>query len=294
MTDEENTVSPEITDLTNSEIDSQLSRLESQVGRRTEEAPANEPPKGLTEERMRLDMERVWNRVNSPSSTPQMPALPQGSSIEDSITKSYEWIAETSPEDKKILSAFDQQKQAEDAALKSLGLTREEYEATKQTKLLEQQVAQAAVPQELAAPMQTVRELYGDQVSFHQAAAQYAHIDRLVRSNPVEGISQIIKNTGHDELEVLRALALKHNPAEIQQSFEQGRVQTIVDSFFEFNPDAVKFEEEILANIQRTGNPARDLKNAYEKARGERRGRSGKVKSLESRLRDAYDRMALR
>jgi hypothetical protein len=242
--------------------------------------------KPLTEALFREEAEKIWDRAEARSAkddTQRM--IPTASKNLTEAFDAYAAWTDKSPEQQESLRDAHDLVSRVKANAAAMGLTISDEAALDKAMHIEEQ--QSAVPPELQPALQAVQQTYPDMAP-HEAVGRYVEMDRLVRQNPVEAVSQILRNTGHNEVEVLRAMALRHNPQEIQQSFALSKAETVVDTFFQLNPDAAKYEAEITAAIKPTGNYAGDLQKAYAKVKGDRRsGRSGgRSRSLESEMAD--------
>jgi hypothetical protein len=246
--------------------------------------------KPLSEEDLRTEMSSIHDRLasrNEKAEAEKVIPIAAGSSMQTAFETVSDFLDRPKSEQSEIRDSHAQVERIKQNALEKFGVTLTDQEALSHALKIEADEAGRGIPAEFAPAVQAVQQTYPDMAP-HEAVGRYVEMDRLVRQNPVEAVSQILRNTGHNEVEVLRAMALRHNPAEIQQSFALSKAETVVDTFFQLNPDAAKFEQEIIAAIKPTGNYAGDLKAAYNKVKGDRRsGRSGgRSRSMESEMAD--------
>ena len=132
----------------------------------------------------------------------------------------------------------------------------------------------------------------------HEVVGRYAEIDSYVKRAPAEAAGWIYQQTtGQSPLELARQIAAQHSPQQHQAFY----IERDVNTFFDLVPDAAKYQNQIVAalergEIQRTGNIIADMKRVYHHVRkatkqeertqkhGVRNG--GNVESGESQMSD--------
>ncbi len=239
-------------------------------------------------------MQAQGEREAARQTVPQIPAK----DLDEAFQNTHAWLNKTESE-RRLFQEGRSGIEDVKARATAMGVEMSDKEAVAIALQLDQRQAQAApaIPAELQASMQAVRELYGDQVPFHQAAQRYAEIDKLVRSDPVEGVRWIAEQSGLNPLQLAQQLAMRYG----NQQVVMQNAENIISQYFESNPDASKYEAEILAaieggKIKRTGHITGDLHRAFQYASKQVR-KAGK-RSTESKFRSmmeaAYDRAKAR
>jgi hypothetical protein len=138
----------------------------------------------------------------------------------------------------------------------------------------------------------------GYDAPFHEVVDRYNQIDRLVQSDPVQGVTWIAQQAGLNPLQLAQQIALRYG----QESALLGSAEHVVNDFFTDNADAAKLEDAMLAavesgKVRRTGNVQADLEAAFKYAQrqAKKEGTAKRQgKHLDRSLSEIYDRMQKR
>jgi hypothetical protein len=270
------------------EISSEATSHEATPETTTTNTETTETEKGtVTEALMREEMAKVFDdaQAKSPESRHVMPPVPSAN-LNEAFENTLDWMNKSEGERATMTDAHGQVARLK-ANAAQMGVELDDTEALKMAFQIEQG-GRAAIPAELTPAMESVKSLYGDQVPFHEAAQRYAQIDSLVRSNPAQGLSEIIKSTGGDEREILREMAAKHSPQEWQQHFAQRDAEVYVEAFLAAYPDADQPAMiEAFGKLKQGGTYGERLHAAYRLTK--QQPRKPKQKSMEARMRETYE-----
>ncbi len=213
----------------------------------------------LTDALMADEMSKVFDdmEVHGVEEAAQKMVPMVSKNIDEAFENTSNWMSKSADDQEMMRDAHGKVEKLK-ANAKTMGIELSDQDALKMAFELEQK-QEGNVPDELAPALEKVKTFYPDQPT-HQTVANYAAFDELVRSNPAHGLSEIIKQTGHDELEVLRQMAARHSPAELQQHFALRDATTYVDAFLSAHPDANQDAMlEALSKMNKTGDYGRDL-----------------------------------
>jgi hypothetical protein len=242
-----------------------------------------------SEDKLRVELGSIFDKNEATAEQERLAAMPPrpGEDFEDTVARTYEWQNELSKADRSLRTDARNEVQKIKENAKNIGLELDDTEALKLAWQLEQQ--QAKVPDELAPTLEAVKAFYPDQPP-HETLKNYTEYDRLVRHDPVRGVSEIIKQTGHDEREVLRQMAAKFSPPEWQRFYAERDANIFVEAFLASHSDANHEDMiEALGKIRRTGDYGRDLRAAYQMTKSRRS--SGRARNTENKFRDSMSKI---
>jgi hypothetical protein len=231
--------------------------------------------KPLTEALFREEAEKIFDAAEARSAKDDSQRMiPTASkNITEAFDNTAAWMDKSAEQQEGLRYTHDTVARIK-ANAAAAGLTISDEAALDQA--LKQEAQEGTVPAALQPALQSVQQTYPDMAP-HEAVGRYVEMDRLVRSNPSEAVSQILKNTGHDELSVLRQMAMKFNPAQLQQSFELQQLERYIEGFMDANPGVSEAAlMETIEKMKKTGDGRRDFRTAVEQVTKQKRsGRSG-------------------
>lgn len=287
--------------MTNEQIDSEIAAIEAKGIKEPSKAP--EPKAGLWDGQAHAEMSKVYDALTAKSEqqiAKDTPPTVPAKNLSEAFEHTFEWMSKSDTEKAVATDAHTLVEQVKENA-KKFGVELSDTDALKLAFEMETKGAQAqpGIPQELAAPMKSLRQLYPDQPP-HQVVSRYAEIDRLVKSDPVEGIRWIAEQSGMNPLVLAQKLAFRYgNQVQVQANAER-----LVGEWLEANPAAESLHSEMLeaigsGKVPRTGNFANDLQNALRHVqRAKHQEAKRRPKTTDAKLRqsltDTFDRVARR
>jgi hypothetical protein len=308
MTEDSNiaALNDQISDQRIAELDQEISKYESRLGKGGDEARDAERAKEVArDEQRRSEMGQVFDRLQAETSKRShaeailKPAEPtetngaqlKGATLRETFERRYDFL-KMPPEERALKAVVRNEVDAVKAFAKEHGISPEQAEAMRQT-AFGQQKAAPQIPPELHSSIESVRQIYPNQ-PFHEVANRYVEIDRLVKSDPVQGVAWIAEQFGMNPLQLAQALAMRFG----DQTAIMSNATRLVDDFFVNNPEAAALEDGMLKAIEsgavkRTGSIANDLQAALSHAKREtsKVTRAKKTGShLKASFREAYDR----
>ena len=191
-----------------------------------------------------------------------VPSITPSDSTTTAFEKTYDWL-HASPEEQATQRDASQLVEQVRANAAKFGVELSDTEAMKAAMELERDQARAA-PSELAPAMEAIQRNYPD-MKPHEVVGRYAEIDSYVKRSPAEAAGWIYQQTtGQSPLELARQIAAQHSPQQHQAFY----IERDINTFFDLVPDAAKYQNQIVAalergEIQRTGNIIADMKRVY-------------------------------
>jgi hypothetical protein len=272
----------------------------------TTESTTPEAPAPLTDDAIRDEMGKVFDRIEARGEarnhreSPMAPPAPIESTankpFDESFQRTFDYLQMPKAERERLAM-----ERAEIDALKEYAKTHDiSLEAAHALKggqhpSQPQPGQPPQIPAELAPAMESVKQLYGDKLPFHEAAKRYANVDAYLRKDPIDGLRYIGEQLGLSPLQLAQQLAVRFGDQQLVMHNASG----IVDQFFTDHPEAAQFESAMLEAVEknairRTGSIATDLQAALAYAqkqqRAERKSRKG-GKHIERSMRQVWDRM---
>jgi hypothetical protein len=260
--------------------------------------PSNEtPPVDLSAELSKVYDDIQSREARQEITDPEMPSR-DGERLEDTFERSLEWQGLPSA-DKAIEANAAASLEARRRKAKELGVSLAELESIRQNELLEEKAKATGIPDGLAPAFEGIKQDFPDSEPA-EVMKRYAEIGHAFKENPVEtALWAIEQQTGMPALETARLIARQYSEPQVQQFFQQRdamiAAEAAIESFYQLNPDARKFEDQMLElaarpDFQRSGNVTADLQKIYRQVSG-KKGKGGRARNLESDMREAYERM---
>jgi hypothetical protein len=223
--------------------------------------------------------------------------------LDEGFAKTYDWL-ELSQAERDRRTAADQEvtRLKEQAAALGVDISKADAlflsKLERQTELLEQAKGgqpNTQVPAEYSRAAEAVREIYPEDAPA-AVFEKYTAIDKLVKSDPVQGVAWIAEQAGLNPLQMAQQLAVRYG----DQTAIMADAQNSVDDWMNARPEAAQLESIMIegletGKVRRSGHFEKDLEAAFKWAQKEQRTERKDRKAgrhLDRSLRAVYDRMA--
>ncbi len=304
------------------QIDSEIANLEGQLAARgvdvpTETKPAATKPvaekPGLFEHgsdaKLTKKLEAVFDKSTARDDAilgaKEVPSA-ETDSFDEAFAASYDWLH--APEaDKQVRRDADQaiDDMVKNADRIGLKMTREDAaQKLWERDHMHEAQDQANAAAEWSGAAEAIRQHYPNEKPA-DIARNYASMETRIRENPVQGFAEIAQRLGYHPAQVAQAMwqqfggqhqqVAQYQQQQQQQNYQQGvaALTNLVEQHYQQFPRMAELEAEIVAELEstkRSGDPAKDLQNAYRRADSKNRKRSTSDR-IDRSMNRTFDRM---